>query len=945
MMSTEPDASDSTGSGWWLGFWASSAFLYWWTARYLSKGDHPVVPVSGRIDRELLDPILDELHAALPRPSEDLRSEIRRCERTIADLVHRARDAGERDSTSVTAALAEQIAIREKLRGAQAEGGRNAVVRAWTGALVDPDANRALCAQLGALLLPQPLRQALTIDLSSTVIVAPSPVLAAVPWELLIVDGADTRVIERAKVLAGISPAHLVNLPTRERPRQRGVVRIVDPTGRRAARSRSSIYPDGVPRTWSDRTRPHEDRRSDPETGCTADELGELLSRHPRRLLYLGHVSSDREWVPTRTALELAGDATSAPRLTAHAWLSAPGRWPAPPRVALIACQSDDAGFDEQAGLAFAAIHAGARLITTTRWSLPTDASEGLIASTDAQQEATTALAVAVDDSHDTTDAVSSLRAWQLDQLRRWRTATDDAARRAHAPLLWAALSTYEIPESATVQISAPVHTARADSSPRPQDVDIDPRLPESPDTPADAHRVLAEGNSAFLAGDWTTAGRCYRAVLPFFLATGDEEASADTITNLGNVAWRRGRFGDAEAYYADALDRYRALGATWQVPVVVQNRGNVAYHRGNLDQARSDYLEAADRLTAMGEYRRAADALVNLSAFSIDLGLTDDALQQLSTALSLYRDNAPPDELPRLYAEIAQNRGLTLVEAGRLNDGRTQLARALDDFTQLDHREKVATLQHDIALCAVRQGDLGTALDLYRHVLAYYTDVQDELAAADCHLGLGTIALRQDRPEDAQRHTRAAMATYDATEQWLAAARAEHNLGLAIPDEVGLTHLTNAWATVQAMYWRLPDLTERASWRQTITRATDNVLDAAHRQDAHELVAELIESSRVAGTLRPGSDGRSEPGSELVEGSGAALLPHNDAPTEHTLATPPVTWSPGNAADHLACSAPPLIDCGWPPVLKRLGSRRLPGADASEHLRHGTVAIRTLFP
>lgn len=947
------DADGSTGSRWWLGFWPTSSFLYWWTARYALSSDESVIPVSGRIDRELIDPVLGELHSALPRPVQNMTSDIRRCECSIAELVHQARDVGEDDSAGATAALVEQIDLLDRLRRAQAQDGRDAVVRAWTGALVDPGINRSLCSRLGTFLLPSPLRHALTTELDSTIIVAPSPALAAVPWELLIVDDADTRVIERATVLAGISPAYLVNLPRSERLRRRGVLRIIDPTGRRTAGSHSSIYPEGAPRTWIERTRSDGDRMSDPETGCTAHELGDLLGKHPRRLVYLGHVSTDEERVPTRSALELAtphsGDArkgTGTHRLTAHTWLSAPGRWPAPPRVALVACQSDDAGFDEQAGLAFAAIHAGARLITTTRWSLPTDASEGLVASRETPlQAATTSLAVAVDDAHDTADPVSSLRAWQLDQLRRWRTAADDSARRAHAPLLWAALSTYRIPSAAIVRISVPVQAPRAESGPKPsQPLDVDPRPLDPPDTDADALRVLAEGNSAFLAGDWTTADRCYRTVLPFFLATGDEQASADTITNCGNVAWRRGRFDDAEAHYADALNRYRALGATWQVPVVIQNRGNVAYHRGNLDSARADYLEAANRLTAMGEHRRAADALVNLSAFSIDLGLTDDALLQLITAASLYRESAPPDELPQLYAEIAQNQGLALVEAGRLDDGRGQLTLALDAFTQLDRQEKIATLQHDIAVCAVRQGDLVTALDLYRRSLAYYIDVQDDLAAADCHLGLGTIALRQERPEEAQRQARAAMKTYAATGQWLAAARAEHNLGIATPGDIGLTHLTDAWATLQAMYWRLPDLSERTSWRQTINRATDNVLDAAHGQGSHEVLAELIESSRVAGTLRPGPDAPSEQGAEPPTGPGADLLPGDDGPTEHTLATPPATWSPANAADHLACSAPPLIDCGWSPALGRLGHRALPGCGATDHLRQGAVALRALF-
>ena len=332
--------------------------------------------------------------------------------------------------------------------------------------------------------------------------------------------------------------------------------------------------------------------------------------------------------------------------------------------------------------------------------------------------------------------------------------------------------------------------------------------------TLAGAHRMLSAGNTTFLVGDWARAAAHYSAALPFSLAAGDEQASADTITNLGNVAWRQGRFDEAEARYADALHRYAHLGAVWQVAVVVQNRGNVAYYRGNLDRARADYQEAADRLAALGEHRRAADARVNLSAFFIELGQPDKALAELAVAVELYRNYGPLDELPRLRAELGQNRGLALVHAGRLDAGRVELEGALAAYSEMDDGEKVAELEHDVALCAARQGDLDSAALGYGRALSHYERVQDELGAADCHLGLGTIALRQDRLRDAERNTRTALASYRAAERWTAAASAEHNLGRALRGQAGLAHLVNAWAELQAMYWRLPDLTERASWR-----------------------------------------------------------------------------------------------------------------------------------
>jgi hypothetical protein len=119
-----------------------------------------------------------------------------------------------------------------------------------------------------------------------------------------------------------------------------------------------------------------------------------------------------------------------------------------PPRVAIVACQSNDTHHHEQMGLVMAAVHAGAEIITGTRWTLPSDPRPGSLDSASAVDSdqprvgPTTELALAVDAAHDALDPIGHLRRWQIERLDKWRECP--CAR--HAPLIWASPVSYLAP-------------------------------------------------------------------------------------------------------------------------------------------------------------------------------------------------------------------------------------------------------------------------------------------------------------------------------------------------------------------------------------------------------------------------------------------------------------------------------------------------------------------
>lgn len=301
----------------------------------------------------------------------------------------------------------------------------------WAGPLADPEAELHMARELGAALLPDVLREALAQGSDAhTLTVATRGWCAGVPWELLVVDDADTRLLERCRVLVEAHPlAGVDRPPLHGRPSPQGdepaglVVLDPGPLGDDDP-ALAPLYPAGLHVSLSELAA---DWLVPGLVTLDRDALGTMLrSRRWARFMYAGHILPGSLQDPANVAL-LLSDGVSPDRLTAYEWLDHPEIWPAPARVALLGCGSGDGRPMEDVGLALAALRAGAELVTTTRWVLPTDMTE------DAPNFSR--LVLAVHAAHASDDPVGHLRDWQLTELHRWRAS----GHPLHAPLTWAA--------------------------------------------------------------------------------------------------------------------------------------------------------------------------------------------------------------------------------------------------------------------------------------------------------------------------------------------------------------------------------------------------------------------------------------------------------------------------------------------------------------------------
>ncbi|MFV0457837.1 MAG: CHAT domain-containing protein [Actinomycetales bacterium] len=315
----------------------------------------------------------------------------------------------------------------------------------WASNLTSPDDELAAASLLGRALLPQPLSTALcrpsTSTAPDTVTIATRGWTSSLPWELLMIDETGTRLLERALVIGGLTPvipASRTRIAPQADPSSPGCA-VVDPGPPTGAVP--PLYPSGYPDRLTREFNSVADAITPAGVGTTKDDLAYHLHRMPSRFLYLGHVRPGTDADNADTALILSGQGPRGDHLTARQWLSEAHHWPAPARVALIGCASDDTSTYEQTGLVVSAINAGARLVTSTRWPLPADHPHPR-ACTPTQplnHESLTDLAIAIHDAHTKPTALTHLRAWQLSQLTAWKHSGD----LHHSPLLWASPISY----------------------------------------------------------------------------------------------------------------------------------------------------------------------------------------------------------------------------------------------------------------------------------------------------------------------------------------------------------------------------------------------------------------------------------------------------------------------------------------------------------------------
>lgn len=302
---------------------------------------------------------------------------------------------------------------------------RATTMSALAGGLLDPVAEAEAARTLGDGLVPPVLQKALLGATELPLLtICTRGWLSHVPWEALAIGPDGARLVQKCILMGGLPPGLVDGSARRTASSESGpglwVVDPGPPDGRW-----QPLYPAGYPTSVTNSV-PGDDQLLPDGLSFTADDLADALGAMTwSRWVYLGHIAN-QTGVPAGVGLVLSG--SNGPELlTAHRWLGRPERWPMPNRVALLGCGSDDSGLSEQTGLVTAAIRAGARVVTATRWPL-------------ANSEGAVRLLAAVAEALLEPSVLLAVHRWQCTELERWRGTGDPDS----SPAYWASAVTYD---------------------------------------------------------------------------------------------------------------------------------------------------------------------------------------------------------------------------------------------------------------------------------------------------------------------------------------------------------------------------------------------------------------------------------------------------------------------------------------------------------------------
>lgn len=848
-----------------------------------------------------------------------------------APVVHRVTaDARDRCLAMLNRAL-----IAETDEAAGAEPVRAAVL----GLFSQLESELALATELGSLLLPGEVLRKLLARAEHCPIrarIIPSKLLARVPFELLAVDG-DRRLIEVADLCYEPPAAIHVRRARIPEPWQaestgRPVLYVIDPHVNEASGLQRILSHDEFQGSVTNTdlfVRRMANRATTRHSGVgeviSRRDLSSALQSGPRRFVYFGHASSTID-EPGSASLHLSDDAAEwglaevvnqahrplsaldlflgteyphlGPRGAATLRHKARGHqlWPMPARVALIACESGvDFRSSETFGLVTAMFHAGAQVVTSTRWVLPSDAAFTMYAGITDIPGPTTELALAVDETHEQDDPVRALAEWQRHKLRIWQSDPGPAT----SPLTWATI-VCNVCEPRRVRPSRQItrdridmveslswpmtkhHRAAADERfPDDDNAEGDADIDDSPRADVDDRfarweqrwdELDARSEAANDSGDRQAIGSAYAVLADHLVDVGaaedvigllliaydayhgvDRGAAIRCLIAAGLVALDDGEYDEAQDLFEAANEESTQFQDSALMAITGNYLGVTAIQTGEYHVAESS-LQAAMTILLPNNSKDLTDLLadIRINRANVDrlIGRRGRAELHLRTEL----EQVPPETL--VAAKCAASLGFLYADNVQYADALALLEEARSAFENLGAADDATDCEivpaHVRALNDDIDGAIRSTLDLRELLVA--DDRPDKVAYCDYNLAnLYGLSHKFTDADDAYdralrgladtgQHHRIPYLLRNRSQRLLLEAKTHPQYQNALTQDA-LDISIVALIVLSHKRFQFPDARRRSDWSGAFAELLTPIFEMAFDFGGDDLVADLIES------------------------------------------------------------------------------------------------------
>jgi len=181
-------------------------------------------------------------------------------------------------------------------------------------------------------------------------------------------------------------------------------------------------------------------------------------------------------------------------------------------------------------------------------------------------------------------------------------------------------------------------------------------------------------GTLHVLLGDAASAEKEFRRAVALARELGHSRGVTFNLISLGNLEWRRKRYEEAAALYAEALARAREANDQGHMAASLIQLALTYPELGRFDEALREGQEALKLAREQGTRLTEAEALHALAEVERQQGKTDAALEHYTAGEEIAKAVGDPE----LGWRLAYGRGLTLEQAGRLEDAVSAFQRAV---------------------------------------------------------------------------------------------------------------------------------------------------------------------------------------------------------------------------------------------------------------------------
>lgn len=336
----------------------------------------------------------------------------------------------------------------------------------------------------------------------------------------------------------------------------------------------------------------------------------------------------------------------------------------------------------------------------------------------------------------------------------------------------------------------APIHSALADAwSSLGYDDKAKAQAKQALDLSSGAsreERLLIEGRSHEILGEWPKAAESYRALWEFFpdrvdyglslaraeMSGGQVKQAETTLAELrklavseadaaridlmdGNIGSGQGDLKRQKAMAESAVNEGRAIGANLLVAGALVLDCDATNRMGQADEAINLCTQAGGLYDLAGNRRGAANALLETGDVLFDKGDLQGARKDFEDALAVFREIGAQRSIRNSQERI----GNVLYGQGKPLESETYYTQALKFDRGIHEPSALASDYGNIANALDDLGDLNGALKMQQQSLSAFNEINEKRGASETLYNLGNLSVEMGNLDEARKYFDQALA------------------------------------------------------------------------------------------------------------------------------------------------------------------------------------------